>query len=124
MILKTVLMARGHQGYDYWLGMTYDEFSREWRWDDQTRVEGQRAFTNFLPGQTLTTSTSSSKRCATFITTPSNSSGYNDNGKWRFEQCASTDIHGLCSTVPGTDLTLIYKCFDCDSTGNSVVSAF
>ena len=127
LLITQALDSKSHYGYNYWLGMTYSVISNGWFWDDNTPVEGLSRFTNFLPGQNRSTSSSySSKSCSTLLTNLTDSSGFGDLGKWRYEQCTQDGIHGLCSSEPGTDLALIYKCVDCRETGKPkiIVSFF
>ena len=112
----TDLLKKHHYGYNYWLGMSFNVIKNGWFWDDDTPVEGPFAFTNFMPGQTEG-SAANRKRCSTLITDLTNSSGFGDLGKWRYEQCREAGIHGLCSSSPGTNLALIYRCVDCFETG-------
>ena len=96
--------------------MHYNTIRNGWFWDDNTPVEGPHAFTNFMPGQTRG-SNADGKWCSTLLTNLTDSSGFGDLGKWRFESCSQDGINGLCSSSPGTDLALIYKCVDCLQTG-------
>lgn len=98
--------------------MHYDTIKGGWFWDDFTPVEGPHAFTNFMPGQTRGT-TIYLNNCATLLTNLTDSSGFGDLGKWRMEQCSRDGINGLCSSSPGIDLALLYKCVDCLKTGKS-----
>ena len=122
-ILITRALEKSHFGYNYWLGMHYDTIKPGgWFWDDFTPVEGPHAFTNFMPGQTRGT-TIYLNNCATLLTNLTDSSGFGDLGKWRMEQCSRDGINGLCSSSPGIDLALLYKCVDCLKTGKPNISA-